>query len=712
MKTQLTLTACVLIITSCSQNNTENTSMTVEKDPPIAEKRPEVFEAHDVKRVDNYYWLNQREDTAVIDYLEAENAYLDAMMEHSKPLQESLFEEMKGRLNETESSAPYFMNGYWYYNRFEAGKDYRLYCRRKGTMEGEEEIFLNGNEMAEGHDYFAIADWDISPDNTMVMYGVDTVSRRKYTLYFKNLMTGEVSEENIPLTSGNAVWANDNKTIFFTTKNEETLRYERINRYEVGKPDSKTEIYFEEDDTYNTYVWKTNSKEFIVISSGSTLTSEHQILDANNPKGEFKMFAPREEGELYDISHQEDKFYITTNKDALNFKVMVTEETATDRANWQDFIAHRPETLVGGIDAFSDHIVIAERTAGKPNLRVMNNEGTDYYIEFPEEAYLAYTNSYQDYASDNLRLSYSSLTTPWTVYHYSTETREMELIKQEEVMGGGFSPENYTSERVMAPSHDGTLVPISLVYRKDLKKSEGNPTLLYGYGSYGAPIDLTFDSNRLSLLDRGFVYAIAHIRGGQMLGREWYEDGKMFKKMNTFLDFIACGEYMVENGYTESDQLYAMGGSAGGLLMGAVINLRPDLFNGVVAAVPFVDVITTMSDPSIPLTTGEYDEWGNPGIKDQFDYMLSYSPYDNVTAQAYPNLLVTTGLHDSQVQYFEPAKWVAKLRDIKTDDNVVLLHTNMEAGHGGASGRYNRLKERAMHYAFLVGLAEDQDVAL
>jgi oligopeptidase B len=536
---------------------------------------------------------------------------------------------------------------------------------------------------------------------------VDTVSRRKYTLYIKNLETGEVYNESIPLTTGSATWANDNKTLFYTRKDEQTLRSNQIYRHTLGEPSENDQlIYTEEDDTFGTYVYKTKSKKYIVIGSYSTLTSEFRILDANTPQGEFKIFQPRERGLEYNISHYGDYFYVVTNKDAAkNFKLMKTPVTATAKENWKDVLPHREEVLLEDVEIFKNFLVVSERSNGLNKIRIMKwDDSEDYYLPFDNETYTAYTTQNPEFDTDVLRYGYNSLTTPASVIDFNMETREKEVKKEMEVLGGTFQKENYESKRVWATADDGTKIPISMVYRKGIQQNGNNPLLLYGYGSYGSTIDPYFSTSRLSLLDRGFIFAIAHIRGGEYLGRQWYEDGKLLKKKNTFTDFVDASEYLIAQGYTSEDHLYAMGGSAGGLLMGAVVNLAPQLYNGVIASVPFVDVVTTMLDDSIPLTTGEYDEWGNPNDPEYYNYMKSYSPYDNISEKEYPNMLVTTGLHDSQVQYWEPAKWVAKLREKKKGDNKLLLHTNMDAGHGGASGRFEALKEVAMDYAFLLDL--------
>lgn len=692
-------------VTLLACNTTEKKQPMINVKPPTVEKIKKELTANGDTRIDNYYWLNERDNPKVIDYLNAENKYLDTMLSPIKDMREKLYEEMKGRIKEKDESVPYFENGYLYYTRFEEGKEYPIYCRKKGSDSSPEEVLLNVNDLAKGHAYFQATGLNVSEDNKLLAYGVDTVSRRKYTIYVKNLETGELLKDVITNTIGGSTWANDNKTLFYTRKNENTLRSERILKHKLGE-DAKAdkEIFFEKDETYNTYVYKTKSRKFLVIGSGSTLSSEYRILDADTPDGTFRVFHPREKDMLYDIDHRGDKFYIVTNWEAKNFRLMESPLDKTSRENWKEVIAHRPDVLLSGIDVFTDYLVLSERKNGLSQIRIINTTNKqEHYLDFGEPAYVASVSVNPEMNTKVLRYAYTSLTTPNSTYDYNMETKQKELKKQQEVVGG-YDPKNYVTERLMAKVTDGTLVPISLVYRKGFEKNGKQPLLLYGYGSYGNSTEPTFSSNRISLLDRGFCYAIAHIRGGQEMGRQWYEDGKMFKKKNTFTDFIDCADYLIAQKYTSKEHLYAMGGSAGGLLMGAVVNMRPDLWKGVVAGVPFVDVVTTMLDESIPLTTGEFDEWGNPKNKDSYEYMKSYSPYDNVTAKAYPNMLVTTGLHDSQVQYFEPAKWVAKLRELKTDNNLLLLKTNMEAGHGGASGRFKAIKDVALQYGFFLYL--------
>ncbi|WP_062055310.1 S9 family peptidase [Aquimarina longa] len=706
MKTRYIIFLISLIFTASCKNKTM-TTLNTKVQTPIADKKPTNLKKHNDLRVDNYFWLNDRENPEVIDYLERENDYNDKMTAHTKGFQKVLFEEMKSRIKEDDSSVPYKLNGYWYLTRYEKGKDYPIYSRKKETLDAKEEIIFDCNIEAEGHSYFKLSGLNISPDNKLVAFGVDTISRRKYTIRIKNLETGVVYPETIETTTGGSTWAADSKTLFYTTKDDETLRSDKIFRHTLGTPVSEdVEVFNEVDDTFHTFVYKTKSKKYIVIGSSSTLTSEYRILRADDPTGEFTVFQPRIRGLDYGIAHYEDSFYVLTNADkATNFKLMKVSEGNTVKENWKDVIPHREHVLLEDVEIFKDYLVISERDNGLNKINIKRWDGTaDYYLPFDNETYTAYVSTNPDFDTKLLRYSYNSLTTPNSVIDFDMETKEKEIKKEQEVLGGEFDKNNYISERVWAIAEDGAKIPVSLVYKKGIKKDGKNPLLQYGYGSYGSTIDPYFSTVRLSLLDRGFIYAIAHIRGSEYLGRSWYDEGKLLKKKNTFTDFIACSKFLIEQGYTSSDHLYAMGGSAGGLLMGAIVNMAPELYNGVVASVPFVDVITTMLDDSIPLTTGEYDEWGNPNDEKYYTYMKSYSPYDNVVPQEYPNMLVTTGLHDSQVQYWEPAKWVAKLRELKTDDNILLLQTNMETGHGGASGRFEALKEVAEEYAFLLDL--------
>lgn len=699
------LLGCVIFAPVHSQNKTNKMSDKLQ--PPVAKIVPKTLEKHGDKRIDNYYWLNERENPEVIDYLNKENEYYQKSTAHTKQLQDDLFLEMKGRIKEDDSSVPYFYNGYYYITRYETGKDYPIYSRKKGSLEAKEEILFDCNEMAKGHSYFNLGGLNISEDNKWAAFGVDLVSRRQYTIQIKNLETGEILPVKLENTTGGSTWAGDNKTLFYTRKDAKTLRSDKIYKHTLGtEATADIMVFHEKDDTFGTFVYKEKSKKYLVIGSSSTLTSEYQILEANNPNGEFRIFQKRTRGLEYSISHYGDSFYIVTNKDkATNFKLMKTPETATSAENWKDLIGHRKDVLLEGIEIFKDYLVIEERSNGlnKIQIRPWNGKG-EYYLPFSSETYTAYTTTNVDFDTEILRYGYQSMATPSSVIDFNMRTQEKKILKEQEVLGGKFDKNNYIEERIWATATDGTKVPISIVYRKGIKKDGKNPLLLYAYGSYGATMDPYFSSTRLSLLDRGFIYAIAHIRGGEDLGREWYENGKLLKKINTFTDFIDCSKFVIAEKYTSASHLYAEGGSAGGLLMGAIVNMAPELYNGVIAQVPFVDVVTTMLDDTIPLTTGEYDEWGNPNEKVYYDYMLSYSPYDQVKKQDYPNMYVSTGLHDSQVQYFEPAKWVAKLRVMKTNNKQLYLDTNMDAGHGGASGRFEALKELAKEFAFLLDL--------
>ncbi|EKB03212.1 hypothetical protein HMPREF9711_02539 [Myroides odoratimimus CCUG 3837] len=674
---------------------------------PIATVRPHELTAHNHTRIDNYFWLNDRENQEVIDYLNAENAYYEGQTAHTNAFQADLFEEMKSRIKEDDSSVPYFYNGYYYITRFEKGKDYPIFSRKQGSLEADEEIMFDCNVMAEGHSYFHLRGINVSEDNQWVAFGVDTVSRREYTLQVKNLVTGEISPISIEKTTGSSTWAADNKTLFYSGKDEVTLRADKIYKHKLGTAITEdVMVYFEEDDTFDTHIFKEKSRKYLVIGSESTLTSEYRILESHNPDGEFRVFQERVREVEYNISHYDGHFYIMTNLDeADNFKLMRCPEDKTAVEHWVELIPHREEVLLEGVDIFKDYLVISERSNGLVHLKIQpwDNSREAYYLPFESETYNAYTGTNLDFDTEILRYGYQSMNTPSSIIDFNMRTREKEVKKEQEVLGT-FDKNNYVEERIWATAKDGVKVPMSIVYKKGMKKDGTNPFLQYAYGSYGYSMEPYFSTTRLSLLDRGFIYAIAHIRGGEDMGRQWYEDGKLLEKWNTFDDFIACSEHVIAEGYTSPEHLYAEGGSAGGLLMGVVVNKRPDLYNGVIAQVPFVDVMTTMLDDTIPLTTGEYDEWGNPNEKEYYDYMLSYSPIDNVVAQDYPNMYVSTGLHDSQVQYWEPAKWVAKLRVMKTNDKQLYLDTNMEAGHGGASGRFEALKEVAKEFAFMFDL--------
>jgi len=674
---------------------------------PVAEVSPEELEIHGHKRVDDYYWLKERENPKVVSYLEAENAYLEVAMGHTEQFQQELFDEMVGRIKKDDESVPYRYDDYFYYKRYVKGGEYPLYCRKKGSLDADEEIMLDVNKMAEGHEYYAVRGTDVSSGQDIVAYAVDTVGRRKYTVRFRNLTSGEDLPDTLPDVTGNMAWAEDNKTLFYTKQDPDTLRWHQIWRHILGTdPSDDVLAYEEKDEEFSSVVFKTKSRKFIMIGSSQTLSSEVRFLEATDPAGKFRLVLEREDDHEYSVDHYGDHFFIKTNWRAKNFRLMKAPVAAPDdKKRWAEVIPHRDDVLLEGFEIFQDHLVLAERKDGLIGLRVRpwSGEG-EHYIDFGEPAYLAYISTNPSFDTTVLRYTYSSMTTPDTIFDYDMNSRKKTLKKQDEILGG-FHQDDYVTERLWAPARDGKRVPVSLVYRKGFRKDGSRPLLLYGYGSYGYTIDASFRADRLSLIDRGFTFAIAHIRGSETLGRAWYEDGKLFHKKNTFTDFIDAAEYLIAEKYADPEQVFAYGGSAGGLLMGAVINMRPDLWNGVVAAVPFVDVVTTMLDDSIPLTTSEYDEWGNPNEKDYYDYMLSYSPYDNVEAKDYSNLLVTTGLQDSQVQYWEPAKWVARLRAMKTDHNRLLLHTEMEAGHGGTTGRFKRYKTTALIYAFMLDLA-------
>jgi oligopeptidase B len=699
-KVILLLSVCLTSLTGCGDRAPQ---------PPLAEIRPHEMTTHGHTRTDNYFWLREREDPQVLAYLEAENSYLEAMTREMRPLQDKLLAEMKGRIKQDDSSAPYLWQGYWYYTRYVEGGEYPLHCRRPGTMEGPEQVMFDGNALA-GDGYFSLRGVQVSPDNRLATFAIDTEGRRFFDIGIKNLDTGKIYPDRIAGVTANVDWALDSKTLFYTRQDPETLRSYQIWRHELGTPQTEDVLVFEEtDETFRVSVGRTKSDRYLVISSAQTQSTECRILEADNPTGTFRVFEPRRRDHEYDIDHQGDRWLITTNFWAPNFKLMECGLSSTDMAGWTEVVGHRDDVLLEYIEVFENWLVLAERHEGLRHLKVLPMDGSPAHtIDFGEPTWAVYPAINPTMKTDELRFSYSSLTVPDAEFAYDLKTRERTLLKQDEVLGG-FSSADYQAEYVRVPARDGTLVPVSLVYRKGTKRDGTSPLLLYAYGSYGYSMEASFSSNRLSLLDRGFVYAIAHVRGGQEMGRSWYEDGKLLKKMNTFTDFIDCAHHLVNQGYTSSDRLFAMGGSAGGLLAGAIMNLEPELWKGVVAQVPFVDVVTTMLDETIPLTTFEYDEWGNPGVKEYYDYMLSYSPYDQVEAKAYPALLVTTGLHDSQVQYWEPAKWVAKLRALKTDDHPLLMHINMEAGHGGASGRFRRLEETALGFAFICDLAGIKD---
>ena len=690
----------------------------VKTELPVAIKKPYEMTIHDHTRVDDYYWMRLTDEQKsakeydiqtqrVIDYINLENIYKEQSLAHTNKLQDKLFNEMVARIKKDDNTTPYLKNGYYYYSRFEKNKEYAIHCRKKGSLDAKEEIILDENELAEGYDYFALYDKYVSPDNNWLAFNIDTLSRRFYTIYFKDLRTGKVLDTSIPNTEGDDIaWANDNKTIFYTTKNKTTLLSEKIYRHKLGTDSSNDVlVYHEKDIEFYSGVYRSKSGKFIIIWNNSTLVSDYHILSTDNPDGDFVNFTPRGTQHEYTIIHQGNKFFITTNWNAKNNRLMEVQDNDTEMSNWNEVIPHREDAQILEIDSFKDYIVINERIDGLSQLRVFNqNTETDYYIDFEENAYAAYISINKEYNTDILRYAFSSLITPRSIYDYNMDSRERTLMKVEEPVNG-YNSADYQSERIYIDSRDGKIIPISLVYKKDLKTKKAQNLLLYGYGSYGATEDPYFSRTRISLLDRGFIFAIAHVRGGQIYGRQSYDDGKLFNKINTFNDFIDVGKYLIKNNYTDSNHLFCSGGSAGGLLIGAVINMAPELWKGAIAAVPFVDVVTTMLDPTIPLTSNEWDEWGDPREKEYYDYMFSYSPYDQVENLDYPNLLVTAGFFDSQVQYWEPLKWVAKLREYWQGNNKLLLHTDMESGHGGKSGRFRRYKDYALNYAFLLDLA-------
>lgn len=695
-----------LLIIACT-NTTPEMKPDASLIPPIADQKPYQHKIHDDIRMDPYYWLKERENPEVIDYLERENDYYQKSTKHLIPLQDELFKEMKGRIKEEDNSVPYFYNGYWYITRYEKGQDYPVYTRKKDSLSAAEEILFDCNEMAKGHEYFRLVGINISPDNTKVIFGIDTVSRRQYILKVKDLITGEIFDTSITNSTGGSAWAKDNEHFFYTLKNPETLRSEAIYRHTLSNLNAASELVFkEEDETFSCYVTTSKSEDYIFIGSYSTLSTEFQFIKADEPLSPFAVVQERKKDLEYSISHYGEHFYIFTNADgAKNYKVMKVAVNEPQMENWEEVLAHSEDVLLEDLELFNEYWTITERAEGLAKIRIKRwDEQEDYYLPLEGATYTVYTSTNIDFATTKLRYVYNSMTTPSSVIEFDMKDKTQTILKEQEVLGGKFDKSNYVSKRLWATAKDGVKIPISLVYRKDTSLSPDTPILQYAYGSYGSTIDPGFSTTRLSLLDRGFAFAIAHVRGGEYMGRKWYDEGKMLRKKNTFTDFIACSQFLIDQGMTSEKHLYAYGGSAGGLLMGVIVNEAPQLYKGLIAAVPFVDVVTTMLDESIPLTTGEYDEWGNPNHEEYYHYIKSYSPYDNVKEQAYPNMLVTTGLHDSQVQYWEPAKWVARLRQHKKDDTVLFLDTNMTAGHGGASGRFQGLKETAKKYAFLLAL--------
>ena len=683
----------ILILMSCTNPETPL--------PPVAKAQPHQQSIHGETRLDNYHWLRQRGNPGVVEYLEAENAYTEAVMAHTKPLQEALYEEMLRRIKETDIDVPVRMDDHYYYSRTEEGKQYRIRCRKKGSLEAAEEIILDENELAKGKEYFRLGVFEVSPDHRLLAYSSDTDGSEMYTLRVKNLQTGKLLADEIPNTYYSVEWANDNRTLFYNVLDEAKRPY-KLFRHVLGTDPAQDELVLHEaDDAFYLGLSKTRSKKYLLARLKSNTTTEIRYLDADHPGGTFAVMVPRIQEMEYYAAHHGERFLIRTNHEAKNFRVMAAPVSDPSLENWREMIPHREDVLLEGLSAFEDHLVVYERRNGLERIRISNAENSDvHYVKFDEPVYSLGGSSNSEFRTRQLRFVYNSLTTPLSVFDYDMSARTRELKKQYEVLGG-YDHSQYRSERIFATASDGVRVPISLVYKKGLAKDASNPLFLYGYGSYGHSIDPNFSSNRLSLLDRGFVYAIAHTRGGEEMGRWWYDDGKLLHTRNTFTDFIACAEHLIAEKYADPRKLVIQGGSAGGLLMGAVLNMRPDLFQAAIAAVPFVDVVNTMLDASIPLTVTEYEEWGNPNEPQFYNYIKSYSPYDNVEAKDYPHLLVTAGLNDPRVQYWEPAKWTAKLRAHKTDSNRLLLKTKMSAGHGGPSGRYERLREKAFEYAFL-----------
>jgi len=697
----------ILFLFSCSTQTSVK--------PPVAEKIPhELFN----KRIDNYFWMRLSEEQKnsvkpddqtlkVLDYLNKENDYSKAVLKNTEVMQKTLYDEIKGRIKKDDESVPYLENGYYYYNKYAEGNEYPVYYRKKGSLAAPEEVLLDVNKLAVGKSFCSVNTMGISRDNKILTYGVDYVSRRRYTINFADIQSGSLLPDKIENTTGQSVWAADNKTLFYVTKDNKTLRSNKIFKHKLGTSTEKDLlVYNETDETFSVSLAETKSRKYILINSDQTLSTETRYIDASKPDGEFTIFEPRAVNHEYSIDHVGNEFYIRTNSDgASNFKLMKTGEGKTGKANWTEVIPHRKDIFFENFELFDNWIAAQERIKGLNNLRIINRkDGSEHYLNFGEEAYTAGISSNPNSNTDILRYSYSSLTTPNSVIDYNMVTKEKKVMKEDIVLGG-FDKNNYESKRLWAKATDGIMVPVSIVYKKGFKKDGKSPLLLYAYGSYGYSTDPDFRTTILSLLDRGFVYALVHIRGGSEMGRYWYEDGKLLKKKNTFTDFNDCAQFLINEKYTSKNSLFAMGGSAGGLLMGAILNMRPDLYKGVIASVPFVDVVTTMLDETIPLTTSEWDEWGDPRKKEYYDYMLSYSPYDQVKAVSYPNIIVTTGYWDSQVQYWEPAKWVAKLRDMKTDKNTLVMDCNMTAGHGGASGRFERYRITALEYAFILDLA-------
>ncbi len=675
---------------------------------PVAKQKPVRLEKFGDVRIDPFYWLRERDSREVLDYLKAENDYFEAVTADLKPLREHLFNELKGRLKDEDESVPYRYKGWYFQVRYPAGKDYPVFLRWREGKENEKEVILDANERAEGKDYYHVTGVKVSPDDRYLIFHEDVTGRRLYKMYIKDLKTGKILEETVEGGSGNAVWANDSITIFYVLKDPETLRSFKVMKHRLGTDVKEDiEVYTEEDAEYDVAVSKSKTEKYIYLNIAANSTTEYRVLDANEPDGKFIVFYQRLKGtEYYPYHVKDDIFLVVSNENGAENYMIYQTKWYGRQVERHTIIPHREDTLIEELEVFTDWMAITERKEGLTRIRIFSKEKDwDYYLDFEEETYTVQLGINAEPESRKLRYVYDSLTTPASVKEFDIETGKTELLKEEEVVGGKFDKNNYASVRLWAPARDGKRVPVSLVWRKDLRRNGPQPLLLYGYGAYGITVDDHFSKNRLSLLDRGFIFAIAHVRGGEYLGRRWYEDGKLLKKKNTFYDFIDVAEFLISEGYTSPAQLYAMGGSAGGLLMGAVANIRPELFHGIVAQVPFVDVLTTMLDETIPLTTGEYDEWGNPNEEKYYWYIKSYSPYDNVRKQAYPHMLITAGYHDSQVQYWEPAKWTAKLRSMKTDDNFLLLYTDLKTGHSGHVGRFSSLHDTAREFAFLLDLA-------
>ncbi len=680
--------------------------------PPIAKQVAKVTEIHGYKLTDNYFWLREKSNPEVIKYLEAENAYTAAMMKPTESLQETLYKEMLGRIKQTDLSVPYKKGDYYYYTRTEEGKQYPYYCRKQGSLEAKEEIVLDQNKLAEGLKFLSVGAYNISDDANWLAYSVDTTGYRQYTLYVKNLQTGELSNEKIERTTS-VVWAGDNKTLFYVTEDPVSKRNDKFWRHTVGTNKSEM-LYEEKDEIFDIGAGRSDDEKMIFLGAYSKTSTEIRYLPSNQPTGEFKLILARQPGHEYSVEHYGGNFYIRTKKDAKNFRIVTAPVTDPQEKNWKTYIAHNPNVKIDGISFFANHAVVSEKEGGLNHLRIIDlKSNQSHRITTPESDFTIFMSNNPEFNTTTLRFSYQSMVTSASTFDYDMNTRQRTLLKQQEVLGG-YDAKQYVAERIWAVARDNTKVPISVVRRKDVKLDGKAPMLLYAYGSYGASGLPTFSSNRLSLLDRGAIYATAYIRGGGELGEDWREQGRMMKKLNTFYDFIDSADYLVKQKYTSKDRLVIQGGSAGGLLMGAVVNMRPDLFKAAVAQVPFVDVMNTMLDASLPLTTSEYIEWGNPNKKTEFDYMMKYSPYDNIAAKNYPTLLVQVSLNDSQVPYWEGAKFAAKLRATKTDKNPLLLKTNMGAGHGGSSGRYDALREAAFTFAFMLwqmGLTDDKSAA-